>query len=135
MDTTVKDVAFVNTLYYLAYTRFPVTALYGEDVVMFNHRTGRVLKVSADGHVQLEPEGVYTLELKTDLLVMNASVFDWSLQEFETSHVKHGYFPKLRKFSADVKLVNQRLNKVKRMEEIGYTCSKKHVNHISFGRN
>jgi hypothetical protein len=57
-----NEVCLVDSLFYLALSNIPVKSKYGENYVLYNHKTGQIAPVDLKGSTTVEPGGVYTSE-------------------------------------------------------------------------
>jgi hypothetical protein len=57
-----NEVSLVDSLFYLAYTPIPVKLKYGDNYVLYNHKSGQIAPIDAKGYSTIESGGVYTSE-------------------------------------------------------------------------
>jgi hypothetical protein len=63
MEFTLEhEVSLVDSLFYLAYTPIPVRLKYGDNHVLYNHKSGQIAPIDTKGYSTIESGGVYTSE-------------------------------------------------------------------------
>lgn len=68
-----SKILILNSLYYLADTEINVRSRFGEDVVIYNHKTGQKCSIDPRGMAILEGGGIYSVQHVDSELAKNAT--------------------------------------------------------------